>query len=122
MDRNSLVEVIPTVTGQALILRVCGEIDITSSLVARDRLLAAVATLPPPALVVVDLTAVVILSAAGLHLLARLILACTDQGVDIHLVAAPKSLPGRIIGIAGLDKDVSTFDTVELALRPRDHQ
>lgn len=116
-DDTSLVDVTQTVTSEALILRVSGEIDLSITRAAEDRLRAAVATLPPPFLVVVDLTAVDILSAAGLRLLDHLVTACADKGLGVHIVAGPASVPRRVMRIVGLDKTIPTFDDLDQALR-----
>lgn len=110
------VEVVEIPTTGALVLRVSGEIDL-STMTATGRMLAAAgATLPPPGVIVVDLSQVAYLSAAGVRALVAFALSIAERGVSTRLVAARHTVVHRLLRIADLGKHLPVFDTVDEAL------
>lgn len=117
-NRKDLVGVTQTTTSQALILRLTGEIDLATSGTAYDRLRSAVAELPPPPLVVVDLTDVGFFSVAGVRLLRTFIDVSARHGLIVRVVVPPDSTTHRVLTIVGLNGQVPIFDTLDEALPP----
>jgi anti-anti-sigma factor len=115
-ERRGLVVVTPATTERALVLRVSGTLDLVTAHGAALRLREMVAALPPPSLVVLDLTTVEFLSAAGLRTVRELAAACADKQVSVRLASGPGSVARRILTIARFDEDVPTFDDVPAAL------
>lgn len=105
------------VTPKELILHVEGEFDAASIGETGVALLAATKDLAPPALVVVDLTAVTFMSAAAVHVLRKLIIFCGAKGVPVHLVVDPNSLVRRILDIALPADAAAVFATLGEACR-----
>ena len=117
VDPDNEIGVALVATSGALILRLSGEFDLaTTTGMAYTRLRSAVAELPPPSLVVVDLTEVDFFSAAGVRLLRQFVDMCTAQGLSVRIVATPDHAIRRVIAITGLDEQVPTFDELDLAL------
>jgi anti-anti-sigma factor len=106
-----------TVTPAALIIRLAGEIDYASADDAASRLTAAAATLPPPEVVIVDLTRVSHLSAAGLRVVQCFAVSCAEQAVRARFAIPPGGIVRRLVGLLPLDPRLTVFDTVEAALR-----
>ncbi|HVV19970.1 MAG TPA: STAS domain-containing protein [Pseudonocardiaceae bacterium] len=115
-DDNDRIDVVRTTTNRALILRVTGDIDMVTVEAANTSLRAAAATLPPPWLVVLDLTDVGFFGAAGVRLLRQWIDGCAEQGIRVHVVVDPASVALRVFRIVGLDEDVPTFPDLSRAL------
>jgi anti-anti-sigma factor len=114
-SKNARVTVTAS-TGEAVVLTIDGALDAVSSSAAGESLREAVAALPPPSLVVVDLSTVGFFAAAGVHLLAEVANACTRRGLRMRLVVAPESVVARVVRIARLD-DLPTYPTLAAALR-----
>jgi anti-anti-sigma factor len=108
------------VTAAAVIIRLAGEIDHVSAEDAAARLARAVAPLPPPGAVILDLTNVSLLSAAGLRTVHGCAVACAERGLLARLVVAPGSVVHRVVGLLPLDPRVSTFDSAAQALHALD--
>jgi anti-anti-sigma factor len=100
----------------ALIAYLSGEIDLSNADAARVGLLEAAAVLPPPELAVLDLTAVSFFSAAAIHAVHDFATACAVRGIRTHLVVASDGIVCRVVSLAGLDKYVPTFSTLEQAV------
>jgi anti-sigma B factor antagonist len=110
------VELTRTVTATAVIIRLTGEVDVTTSNDAESRLALAVAALPPPELVILDLTEVGYLSAAGLRAVHGFAVSCTEHAVRTRLAITPGGIVYRIVTLLPLDPRLSTFATVAQAL------
>jgi anti-anti-sigma factor len=108
------------VTAAAVIIRLAGEIDHVSAEDAAAKLARAVAPLPPPGAVILDLTNVSLLSAAGLRTVHSCAVACAERGLLARLVVAPGSVVHRVVGLLPLDPRVSTFDSAAQALHALD--
>ncbi|MFF5235409.1 STAS domain-containing protein [Dactylosporangium sp. NPDC000521] len=108
-DRAHVV-VTPAITPEALILRIVGDVDADTSEAVQAGCRAAVAAMPPPTLVIVDLLAVGLLSAAAVRLFLQFTTTCSAKGLQVYLVAAPGSMPLRILTLTGLS--VPIFPTV----------
>ncbi len=94
------VRVIQSTSGDALILRLCGEIDSATIGHARSELSTAVGALSPPWHVVLDLTRVEFLGVGGLHMLAALSADCTERNVGVRIVTPPQGVVCRA-GVRG---------------------
>jgi anti-anti-sigma factor len=110
------VELIRTVTAAAVIIRLTGEVDVSTSDDAASRLALAVAALPPPELVILDLTEVGYMSAAGLRAVHGFAVSCAEHAVRTRLTITPGGIVHRIVSLLPLDPRLSTFDTVAQAL------
>ena len=110
------VEIVEIPTPAGLVLRLRGEIDLSSVDEAGRVLLDAGAALPPPALVVLDLTPVGFLSAVGLRALLRFADRCAERGVRTHLVSTSDGIVRRVLRVSDADERIPAFDTVEQAL------
>ncbi|MEV4137816.1 STAS domain-containing protein [Dactylosporangium sp. NPDC049742] len=104
--------VTPVVTPEALILRIVGDVDADTSWAVHTDCWAAVVSMPPPSLVIVDLLAVEFLSAAAVRLLLQFADACGAKGLRLCLIVASGTLQLRILMLAGLDQRVAIFPTV----------
>jgi len=103
-------------TDAALIAHAAGEIDLAAAAETSAELLAATARLPPPHLVVLDLTAVSFFNAAAAHAVRDFAAICADRGISTRLVADAESIAARVIALACLDATLPTYRTVEQAL------
>jgi anti-anti-sigma factor len=103
-------------TPRALILQVTGAIDLSTSVSAQAQFQDAVAELLPPAVLVLDLTVIEVLSAAGARMMRELIGQCAQQGVAVRLVARPGSVVQRNVKILGLDEVAPQFGDLDQAL------
>lgn len=112
----SQVTLATSTTCTALIAHLSGEIDVTTADAAGAELMRAAAGLPPPGLIVLDMTAVSFFSAAGLHLVRAFATACADRGIRIRLVVDPYGTVHRVVTLTGLDTRLPTFTTLSQAL------
>jgi hypothetical protein len=103
-----------TSTRQAMILRISGALD--GSRTDVDLLLDAVATVPPPPLVVFDLRKLILLAAHGVRTLRTVVDALEGRGVRCHLVLTPGSVPLGGIQVTGLLDLVPVSGTTDEAL------
>jgi anti-anti-sigma factor len=99
-------------TGNAVTLTITGAIDAHTRRAAGTGLREAVATLPPPGVVVIDVTSVGFFAAAGVHLVTDIAALCTHRGLRVRLAATPDTLVEHAIRIAGLDRHIPVFPTV----------
>lgn len=99
-----------TITVGALILVFRGELDHPADL--DSHVLDALATLPPPPLVILDVSGLRVLSAAGARTIRRIATACRHRGVTTHLVLGSGNTISRVATISGLDADVPAFRTM----------
>jgi anti-anti-sigma factor len=103
-------------TGTALIARLAGEIDRSSVDAASAQLMQAAVGLPPPDLVVLDLTAVSFFSAAGVHAVDAFATACAERGVRTHLVLDLDSAVYSVLSLTGLAGRLPAFTTLDQAV------
>jgi anti-sigma B factor antagonist len=105
-----------TVTATALVIRLTGELDYAAAEQAASRLEQAAAASPPPGVVIVDLTRISYLSAAGLRAVQCFTAACADRAVCPRLAVAPGSIVQRVLDAVVPDPRVEVFGTVAEAL------
>jgi anti-anti-sigma factor len=110
------VDIAQTSTSRALVLSISGDVDAATIPTVDARVRAAVLPLPPPGLVVVDLTEVVGISVAGVRLLKSVVDACATRGVDVRLVISKKSIVHRIFTVADPHGEIPVFPTLAQAL------
>ncbi|MGC9380223.1 STAS domain-containing protein [Streptomyces sp. MH13] len=67
--------------------------------------------------VVLDLTATRFMDSQGVRLLDRVRRRLPDRA-RLRVVAAPKGVPGRVLELSGLRRDVPVYDSLTEALRP----
>ena len=101
--RCSVNEVGPT----AVLLAVGGEVDLASAPAMRSCVAPLLDALPAGGLLVVDLSEVEFLSAAGLSGLVGLARAGRDRGVAVSLGAVSERA-GRILEVSGARTDIET--------------
>jgi anti-anti-sigma factor len=106
-----------TVTPAALIIRLTGEIDYASADEAAARLDRAALLLPPPGMVIVDLTRVSHLSAAGLRVVQCFAVACAERSVRTCFAIPPDGIVRRVVRLLPLDPRLTVFDSVDQALQ-----
>jgi len=109
-------ELIRTVTAKAVVIRLAGEIDQSNVGAIANRLDEATAAVPPPDLVILDLSEVSFLSAAGTREVRRFAARNARRGVRTRLVIEPVGIVHRILALLPPDSGLSTFDTVTHAL------
>jgi len=103
---------------QVLVVRVEGELDITSVDARRSDLDRAIhdhlervsTAVGGPSLVVIDLRSVTILSAAGLHMLGELAVGLGQQWISTAVAVQPESIARRLLYLAGLDQRLVVLD------------
>ena len=107
---------IPTAkTDRYVLVEVAGEIDILNREQLADVLTRAVDTGPPA--VIVDLSAVTLLSAAGIHCLQHATVRLTERGGSLHLVCPPHNPADRILRIFEPCRRQPRHIDVEAAIR-----
>lgn len=99
------------VLGGCRVLRPIGTIDSSSAWVFRE----AIAELPAPCRVVLDLSGVSFIDSAGLGAIVGAVRRIRELHGDLHL-AAPRSSIGRVFSSTGLDRIVVTYPTIEDAV------
>jgi len=104
-------------TELALVLRLSGELDVATVSVCRRRLFEAAAAVPPPYLMVVDLTGLGFLAASGIRVLLTMAEAAACRGVDTRVVATHPTMR-RILALDGVQHRLPCFDTVADASAP----
>lgn len=100
----------------AVVLGVRGEIDLGNAAKTGDVLRSAAADTPPPWLVVLDLTELAFLSAAGVRALYGFAAENGERGVRTRLVVAPDSVVGSVARLAELHAHVPMYTTLAEAL------
>jgi anti-anti-sigma factor len=112
----SRVGLTTSTTGTGLIVRLSGEIDRSNAEATSAGLMRAAGALPPPDLIVLDLTTTALISAAAVHVLDAFNTACADRGVRIHLVLDPGSVVYRVVSLTGLTRRLPVFGTLDQAV------
>jgi len=103
----------------ALVLRLRGDLDRPAAAQAGTDLRVATAALPPPALVVVDLTAVQFFSAAAVHALEGFAADCAGRGIRTRLVTEAGSIVHRILEFIEFSPHVPVFTSLDQAVTGR---
>ena len=103
----------------ALVLRLRGDLDRPAAAQAGTDLRVATAALPPPALVVVDLTAVQFFSAAAVHALEGFAADCAGRGIRTRLVTEAGSIVHRILEFIEFSPHVPVFTSLDQAVTAR---
>lgn len=98
--------------GDAVVVRLAGELDLYNAQTVRNALSEAVAE--EPQRVVVDLSSVEFLDSTALGVLVEARAKLPDRRA--FLLAAPGLEPRRALQVAGLDRHFSVHETVEDAL------
>jgi anti-anti-sigma factor len=117
-SNRSVEQVALTVTRapNALVLRLVGELDLCTVTTIGTALRKATDPLPPPSRVVLDLTAVSFLSAAGLRALYQMIDACAKRNVATVLVVDPASIVSRVLRLMPPEEHLTSFASLDQAL------
>lgn len=116
MPGGNLFALATRTTGTALIAQLSGEIDRSNVDAATAQLLQAAVGLPPPDLIVLDLTAASFFSAAAVHAVDTFAMACAQRGIRTHLVLDLDSAVYSILTLAGLAGRLPAFTTLEQAV------
>lgn len=96
-----------------VLARVHGPVDYVTAPLLRHDLFEIVDS--TARLLIVDLTAVTLLSAAAMEMLLAVDIHAGAQGTELRLIATNRSVL-RPLAMAGLDERIRIFDTLELAL------
>ncbi|AEV85154.1 hypothetical protein ACWT_4132 [Actinoplanes sp. SE50] len=99
-----------------VVCTVHGDVDQDTRAVVTRELLAAVTASSPPDVVVIDLSAVAFLAAAGLHVLGEVAAVCSERRVPVRLVSAPGACTTRVLQLCPPGGDVPVFGSVADAL------
>lgn len=99
-----------------LVLRVSGELDLATAVDIRGALSAATEGMQAPSMLVLDITMVEFLSAAGVHLLRGIMTSCASQGVRSSLVVDTGSHAQRLLRMVALSDDIRMFTSVDAAI------
>ncbi|GGM92972.1 hypothetical protein GCM10011609_33050 [Lentzea pudingi] len=102
-----------------LVVRLSGDLDAESAVAAQAALVEMTDGLIPPARVVLDLTAVDLLSAAGVRVLQGLVGTFAERNVGVRLAADPDSLVHSMVRLALQDHGIGVHTSVSDALRAR---
>lgn len=101
-------------SGNGVVVRVAGEVDMETAPILSEHLAAALAQAPTAKPVVVDLRAVPFLSSNGLSVLMSTHTQCTEQNTPLHIVADHRPVL-RPIQATGLTQILTIHPTVEAA-------
>jgi anti-anti-sigma factor len=103
-------------SGNGVVVRVAGEVDMETAPILSEHLAAAVAQAPTAKPVVLDLRAVPFLSSNGLSVLMSTHTRCAAQNTPLHIVANHRPVL-RPIQATGLTQILTIHPTVEAAQR-----
>ena len=98
-----------------MILRVSGEVDLSTASPLDEELTALEQELPPHGHLVLDLTEVTFLASAGLSVLIKHGQRCRDAGRDLRIASGNRTV-ARALLITGLTENLDVFDTLDSAL------
>ncbi|PXY24607.1 hypothetical protein BA062_30040 [Prauserella flavalba] len=101
--------------GSTVVVRVEGEVDLSTGPRLEQHLQHAVAGIRPPEPLVVDLSGVAFIGSCGLALLLRLHEAAENKGSSLHIVAGQRAVT-RPVEVVGLTDTLRLYATVEDAL------
>jgi len=104
--------------GGSIILHAYGDVDIATIAALADNLTTAERTVTPPSPVILDLSQIVFLSAAGLATLVEHTRRCTRQGTPLRVVADQYAVL-RPIQLTGLSDTLNLHYTLSHACTPR---
>jgi anti-anti-sigma factor len=102
--------------GTSVVLRIAGDLDLSTEARLRAALLGAVDGAQPVRLLVVDLAEVRFCGARGLGVLLDAAAAARSRGCALVVAGSPPTLT-RLAGLLGLDLDLVLVDDVDAALR-----
>ncbi|SDC24595.1 STAS domain-containing protein [Actinokineospora iranica] len=118
--RNPLLTIAVDRSGDHLVVRAAGEIDMGTAPDLAAALSDAVTAAPAPATIVADFTAVGFLGSAGLSVLVTAHHRGQRAGVRLAVVCPRDGLARRAFEISGLDHLLTVADTLDQALQPQD--
>ncbi|KAA9150303.1 anti-sigma factor antagonist [Amycolatopsis acidicola] len=101
----------------AVVLRVAGDVDLSTAGKLSDQLRTAEDLAVPPKPLIADFDKVDFLGSAGLVVLANEYESCQEQGIPLRIVSTSRAVL-RSITVAGLSGVLSVVPTVEKALAP----
>ncbi|WP_166459391.1 anti-sigma factor antagonist [Amycolatopsis pithecellobii] len=101
--------------GRPTVLRVLGDIDMTTADTFSEGLRATARSAVPPGPVIADLNAVEFLGAAGLVVLVQEQAWCDEHGITLRIVSSARPVL-RSIKVTGLDATLTVSRTVDEAL------
>lgn len=106
------------IEGNAVVVRVAGEVDVTTASLLRDQLKIASALATPPAPVVADLHEVGFCGSEGVAVLVEAAQRCRQQHAELRLIASGSVL--RPLGVLGLRDAFTLWPTLDAALDTAD--
>ncbi|WP_236791056.1 anti-sigma factor antagonist [Amycolatopsis sp. GM8] len=112
---SDLLRIHRELTQGAVLLRVAGDVDLSTAGQLSDELRTARQFVVPPAPVIADLDEVEFLGSAGLLVLLRESEACQQRGVSLRIVSSSRAVL-RSISTAGLAEALPVAPTVREAL------
>lgn len=104
--------------GPAVVVSVAGELDMLTALALDDQVSIAETEIVPPAPVVLDLTEVSFIGAAGLTVFVDHHQRCAQRGSTLRLVTGGNRRVLRVLAITSLDTAFTLADTLDQGLRP----
>jgi anti-sigma B factor antagonist len=99
--------------GEAAVITLPGEIDISNSEQVREELLSLLNR--GPAVLIVDMAETTFCDSAGVNALVRAHKRAADSGAEIRLVLASRGVQ-RVLAITGVDRLISVYPSVTAAL------
>jgi len=119
MDRSARatqVTVSTVARSDVLVVQLSGALDAASAAVAEVSLQDVTDPLSPPARVVLDLTDVSLLSAAGTRVLQRIIGVCAERDVGACFVTDSRGAVHSVVTLTLQDQRIRLFGSLEDAL------
>jgi anti-sigma B factor antagonist len=104
--------------GEAAVITLPGEIDISNSEQVREELLSLLNR--GPAVLIVDMAETTFCDSAGVNALVRAHRRATANGAEIRLVVASPGVQ-RVLDITGVDRLISVYPTVAASLGDAGH-
>ncbi|MEU6643916.1 STAS domain-containing protein [Saccharomonospora sp. NPDC046836] len=112
---SPLLDITDEPHGQSLVVRVQGEIDLSTGPLLERHLLDVLGSVDPPHPLVVDLSGVLFLGSCGLALLVETHEAASERGTPLRIVAAQRAIR-RPVEAVGLNTTLQLHPTLEAAL------
>lgn len=107
------------VQDNALVIAMTGDLDVLTTPACADQVRRALASRPPESsLVVLDMRRIDFCGSVGLRMLANCASTCADEGLRVSVLAVPRGVVTRILGLAGLETLLPVVEDTTTASKP----